>query len=164
MWPYLFSELRVAHSWRWFGWGRSRDTSWITSVSAELFITAKLCECWNDMCVICREGQSFKGRKIQLVSYLTSLLKSVQIPNSLGQGLLIRMRSSKVQYSWDWLFNNKHPCEWKIRKRLKSVLVLRIGCIPVIYEISLIHHYVPSSFHSFPLTPYDSWLLSLYLC
>lgn len=90
-----------------------------------------------------------------MVSYLTSLLKSVQIPISLWQGLPIRMRSSKVQYSLDWLFNNKHPCEWKSQKQLINMLVLRIRYIPLffmryLFSINYIMYPLPSTHFLLP--------------
>lgn len=97
--------------------------------------------------------------------YLTSLLKSVWIQISSWQGLPIRMGSSKVQCGLDWLFNNKHPCEWKIQKQWRNLLILKIrykALSFIRYHLS-INYNVASSFYLFPLILYDGWL-SLHLC
>lgn len=156
---------RVLFMGEGFWWARGWDVGWTISVSVGLFITAKLCECWHDVCVIFEEGLSFKGCNTQYaVFYITSQI-CANSDFSLTS-LPIRMGSSKVQYGLDWLFNNKHPHEWKSQKQLINMLVFRIGYKPLSfmrYHLSIKYN-VPSSFYSFPLILYDSWLLSLYLC
>jgi hypothetical protein len=98
-------------SWRRFLVRKGMDIGWIISVSVELFITAKPCECWNDVCVICGESLSFKVCKTQYaVSHITSQLYTnsdffLTRPS-------IRMGSSKVQHGLDFSTINIY-CEWK---------------------------------------------------
>lgn len=85
-------------------WGRllmRQGIDWIISVPVALLIAAKLHECWNAVWVC--------TLKTVKHSIQWPILSPLHVQISPRQDLPIKIGSSKVQCSLNWMFNNKQP-------------------------------------------------------